>query len=230
MELADDGDPALLDAVEKKLPQGGRTAVRRPLEAGPGPGRRPAPTTARAGQTHGQAAGAEAPTTRHAPATTSSPTSANSATPSSRYDPAVRRDLPDSVHQMRVATRRLRSAFKTYRKVLDRAVTDPIGEELKWLAARTRRRPRPGGPAPNGSRAASTTCPATLVLGPGPRPAAHLERAPRRSGSRRRADRRPRQHALPRPAGHPRRRCSPTRRCSRPPAASPRKVIRQGGH
>ena len=35
---------------------------------------------------------------------------------------------------MRVATRRLRSAFKTYRKVLDRAVTDPIGEELKWLA------------------------------------------------------------------------------------------------
>ncbi|WP_329120602.1 CYTH and CHAD domain-containing protein [Streptomyces sp. NBC_01353] len=49
-------------------------------------------------------------------------------------DPAVRRDLPDSVHQMRVATRRLRSAFKTYRKVLDRTVTDPIGEELKWLA------------------------------------------------------------------------------------------------
>ncbi|UUU42038.1 CYTH and CHAD domain-containing protein [Streptomyces sp. NBC_00162] len=50
-------------------------------------------------------------------------------------DPAVRRGLPDSVHQMRVATRRLRSAFKTYRKVLDRAVTDPIGEELRWLAA-----------------------------------------------------------------------------------------------
>ncbi|WP_327414004.1 CYTH and CHAD domain-containing protein [Streptomyces sp. NBC_01233] len=50
-------------------------------------------------------------------------------------DPAVRRSLPDSVHQMRVATRRLRSAFKTYRKVLDRAATDPIGEELRWLAA-----------------------------------------------------------------------------------------------
>ncbi|KIX78176.1 metal-binding protein, partial [Streptomyces sp. MBRL 10] len=49
-------------------------------------------------------------------------------------DPAVRRDLPDAVHQMRVATRRLRSAFKTYRAVLDRAVTDPIGEELRWLA------------------------------------------------------------------------------------------------
>ncbi|MEU9502875.1 CYTH and CHAD domain-containing protein [Streptomyces sp. NPDC048196] len=49
-------------------------------------------------------------------------------------DPAVRRDLPDSVHQMRVATRRLRSTFRSYAKVLDRAVTDPIGAELKWLA------------------------------------------------------------------------------------------------
>lgn len=50
-------------------------------------------------------------------------------------DPAVRRDLPDSVHQMRVATRRLRSAFRSYTKVLDRAATQPIGLELKWLAA-----------------------------------------------------------------------------------------------
>ncbi|KOT97528.1 metal-binding protein [Streptomyces sp. NRRL F-5755] len=49
-------------------------------------------------------------------------------------DPAVRRDLPDSVHQMRVATRRLRSAFRSYSTVLDRSVTDPIGDELKWLA------------------------------------------------------------------------------------------------
>ncbi|MFI0925222.1 CHAD domain-containing protein [Streptomyces sp. NPDC021012] len=49
-------------------------------------------------------------------------------------DPAVRRDLPDAVHQMRVACRRMRSAFKTYRKVLDRTVTDPVGDELKWLA------------------------------------------------------------------------------------------------
>ncbi|MEU7482770.1 CYTH and CHAD domain-containing protein [Streptomyces sp. NPDC042319] len=49
-------------------------------------------------------------------------------------DPAVRRDQPDSVHRMRVATRRLRSAFRSYAKVLDRAVTDPVGAELKWLA------------------------------------------------------------------------------------------------
>ncbi|MFF5280344.1 CHAD domain-containing protein [Streptomyces sp. NPDC013171] len=49
-------------------------------------------------------------------------------------DPAVRRDLPDAVHQLRVACRRMRSAFKTYRRVLDRTVTDPVGDELKWLA------------------------------------------------------------------------------------------------
>lgn len=50
-------------------------------------------------------------------------------------EPAVRRDLPDAVHQMRVATRRLRSAFRSYTKVLDRAATRPIGVELQWLAA-----------------------------------------------------------------------------------------------
>ncbi|MGW8974945.1 CYTH and CHAD domain-containing protein [Streptomyces platensis] len=50
-------------------------------------------------------------------------------------DPAVRRDLPDAVHRMRVATRRLRSAFRSYTKVLDRAATQPVGVELKWLAA-----------------------------------------------------------------------------------------------
>lgn len=52
-----------------------------------------------------------------------------------QLDTAVRRDLPDSVHRMRVATRRLRSCFRSYRKVLDPAVTAPLGEELRWLAA-----------------------------------------------------------------------------------------------
>jgi CHAD domain-containing protein len=49
-------------------------------------------------------------------------------------DPAVRRGVEDSVHRMRVATRRMRGTFRSYAAVLDRAVTDPIGEELKWLA------------------------------------------------------------------------------------------------
>ncbi|MFJ9821781.1 CHAD domain-containing protein [Streptomyces sp. NPDC101151] len=48
-------------------------------------------------------------------------------------DPAVRRGLPDSVHRMRVTCRRLRSTLRSYRAVLDREVTDPIRDELKWL-------------------------------------------------------------------------------------------------
>jgi CHAD domain-containing protein len=49
-------------------------------------------------------------------------------------DPLVRHDVPDSVHRMRVATRRLRSALATFRPMLDAAVTDPLRDELKWLA------------------------------------------------------------------------------------------------
>lgn len=49
-------------------------------------------------------------------------------------DPEVRRDLPDSIHKMRVATRRLRSALATYRPVVDREVGDAIRDELKWFA------------------------------------------------------------------------------------------------
>jgi CHAD domain-containing protein len=50
-------------------------------------------------------------------------------------DREVRRDLPDAVHKMRVATRRLRSALATFRPVLGRDHTDPVREELKWLGA-----------------------------------------------------------------------------------------------
>jgi CHAD domain-containing protein len=49
-------------------------------------------------------------------------------------DPGVRRDVADSVHKMRVATRRLRSALATYRPVIDREVGDPLRDELKWFA------------------------------------------------------------------------------------------------
>ncbi|KKD02262.1 CHAD domain-containing protein, partial [Streptomyces sp. WM6386] len=48
-------------------------------------------------------------------------------------DPAVRRDVPDSVHKMRVAARRLRSVLRSYRPVLDPKITDPVRKELKWL-------------------------------------------------------------------------------------------------
>ena len=49
-------------------------------------------------------------------------------------DVAVRRDLPDSVHQMRVAARRLRSTFSTYRPLLDADTITYAREDLSWLA------------------------------------------------------------------------------------------------
>jgi CHAD domain-containing protein len=49
-------------------------------------------------------------------------------------DPRVRRDAADSVHQMRVATRRLRSALTTFDALFDARVTRPLRAQLKWLA------------------------------------------------------------------------------------------------
>ena len=48
-------------------------------------------------------------------------------------DPRVRGDEPDSVHQMRVATRRLRSTLQSFGEVIPRSGTEPILAELKWL-------------------------------------------------------------------------------------------------
>ncbi len=48
-------------------------------------------------------------------------------------DPAVRIDAEDAVHKIRVAVRRLRSTLATYDRLVDRDVTEPIRDELKWL-------------------------------------------------------------------------------------------------
>lgn len=50
-------------------------------------------------------------------------------------DVGVRRDLPDAVHQMRVAARRLRSILRTYRECLATDWAEGLSEELKWLAS-----------------------------------------------------------------------------------------------
>ncbi|MFJ3924049.1 CHAD domain-containing protein [Streptomyces sp. NPDC090022] len=125
VELADGIDEDLLDAVEKKFRKAGLKVSDAPsklaralAETGAAPAPRPVPDVP---------AGSAAD---HVLAYLREQRDALVA-----QDPAVRRNLPDSVHQMRVATRRLRSAFKTYRKVLDREVTDPVGEELRWVAA-----------------------------------------------------------------------------------------------
>lgn len=52
-----------------------------------------------------------------------------------RYDPLVRRDIPDAVHQMRVAARRMRSALQAFGRVIDRKATRELTAELKWLAS-----------------------------------------------------------------------------------------------
>lgn len=49
-------------------------------------------------------------------------------------DGDLRRSEPDAVHKVRVATRRLRSVLSTFRAMFDRSVTDPLREELSWLA------------------------------------------------------------------------------------------------
>ncbi|MFJ8163243.1 CHAD domain-containing protein [Streptomyces sp. NPDC096136] len=126
VELADDGAPALLDAVQERFaaaglrPSDAPSKLARALDrtgAAPPPARpAPGPADGTAGA-HVLAYLREQRDTLVA------------------QDPAVRRDLPDSVHRMRVATRRLRSAFATHRKVLDRTATDPLREELRWLAA-----------------------------------------------------------------------------------------------
>ena len=49
-------------------------------------------------------------------------------------DPDVRRDAPDSVHQMRVAARRLRSTLRAYRTIVSSPATRHMRDELKWLS------------------------------------------------------------------------------------------------
>ncbi|WP_228975221.1 CYTH and CHAD domain-containing protein [Streptomyces sp. DH12] len=121
VELADGADPAFLDAVDKRLrkkglaPSGAASKLAKALDH---TGRRPP----RAPEPDGTAGGHLLAHLRE------------QADRLAAHDAAVRRDLPDSVHQMRVATRRLRSAFRSYRKLLDRSATDPVAAELKWLA------------------------------------------------------------------------------------------------
>ncbi|MET9648942.1 MULTISPECIES: CYTH and CHAD domain-containing protein [unclassified Streptomyces] len=161
VELADDADPAVLDAVEKRLKKAGV---------------HPSESASKLARALAETGGG--PPTPSGPPTDGAPDGTTAAGRILAYareqrdalvalDPAVRRDLPDAVHQMRVATRRLRSALKSYRKVLDRRVTDPLGDELKWLAGEL-------GVARDQEvlaarlRARVDELPRTLVLGPVP--------------------------------------------------------------
>lgn len=50
-------------------------------------------------------------------------------------DVRVRRDLPDAVHQMRVAARRLRSGLKSFGPLVDKDWADHLRTELGWAAS-----------------------------------------------------------------------------------------------
>ncbi|MGY3682842.1 CYTH and CHAD domain-containing protein [Streptomyces sp. TE33382] len=182
VELADDGDPAFLDVVERRL----RKAGVRPSASASKLARAlaetaPAMMSRGSGTEDERGGGPEARATAgdHVLAYVREQIEAIIT-----LDPAVRRDLPDSLHRMRVATRRLRSAFKTYRKVLDRTVTDPVGEELRWLAAELGI-DRDREVLEERLRTALAELPRTLRLGP-VRARLRIWSAARRAGSRRR--------------------------------------------
>ena len=52
-----------------------------------------------------------------------------------RLDVWVRHGAPESVHDLRVTLRRLRHALASYRPFLDREQSEPLRDELGWLAA-----------------------------------------------------------------------------------------------
>jgi CHAD domain-containing protein len=129
VELAEGADPALLDAVDKKLRKKGIARAQSPSKL------------ARALDETTTAASADR--VDRSGDLDLNPGSAGEQVLTyvreqirilTALDPAVRRDRPDSVHKMRVACRRLRSCLRSYRSVLDREVTDAIRAELKWLA------------------------------------------------------------------------------------------------
>ncbi|MFD3354923.1 CYTH and CHAD domain-containing protein [Streptomyces fradiae] len=123
VELADGADPALLDAIGKRLRKAGVHPAASPSkldralrETGtPPPAPHPAP-------------GPDATAGDHVLAYLRAQADALAT-----HDAGLRRDQPEALHDLRVAARRLRSALRTHRKVLDRAATDPIARELRRL-------------------------------------------------------------------------------------------------
>ncbi|WP_448626196.1 CYTH and CHAD domain-containing protein [Geodermatophilus sp. URMC 64] len=80
-------------------------------------------------------------------------------------DLLVRTDQPDGVHDLRVACRRLRSILAAYRPVLDRARTEPLRDELRWVGAELSAA-RDGQVALGRLRDLAAAQPDELLLGP----------------------------------------------------------------
>ena len=120
------GGPALLTAIEARLRQAGAQPAATVTK----------PQRALAGRLPAAAPAAASPLTRSSPAGEMVLGYVRDQVAAiRRYDPLVRRDAPDAVHQMRVATRRARSALQAFGTIIDREATRPLCAELKWLAA-----------------------------------------------------------------------------------------------
>jgi CHAD domain-containing protein len=135
VELAD-GDPELLDAVERVL-----------VEAGARPAALPSKLVRALGDEAPGAEGDAAPGPDGEPADEAGEGAGKAGTGPGRLlvgylraqrdeimrtDPLVRAQDPDGVHDMRVATRRLRSTLRTFRSALGDA--EHLRDELRWIA------------------------------------------------------------------------------------------------
>ncbi|MCX5281305.1 CYTH and CHAD domain-containing protein [Streptomyces sp. NBC_00198] len=126
VELAEDGDPALLDTVEEALREHGVERAESPSKVGRGLRET---TSLLDGTTNPRADVAPESAGDHVLAYVD-----RLAAALTDLDPAVRRERPDSVHRMRTTARRLRGCLRSYRSVLDREATEPLRQDLKWLA------------------------------------------------------------------------------------------------
>ncbi|WP_433301030.1 CHAD domain-containing protein [Actinoplanes sp. CA-030573] len=115
-----DGDEALLDAVERRLRTAGATPAAGPSKVARALNGRLPGTTPAEDQGKGKKIN---PVFAYARQQRDALT---------EYDPGVRQGDPESVHKMRVATRRLRSTLKTFKRSFPGF--EEVGDELKWLA------------------------------------------------------------------------------------------------
>ncbi|XVX20019.1 CHAD domain-containing protein [Actinomycetota bacterium] len=126
VELVGPGDGALLDRITERLADAGIDVADSPSKLSRALGDRPAKVERRAEKG-----------TRHTPKTPAAEVlwdyvrTQVGVIQALEHD--VRVDAPDAVHKSRVAARRLRSALRTFRPILDRSVTDPLRDELRWL-------------------------------------------------------------------------------------------------
>lgn len=112
-----DGDPGVLQAVERRL-----------LDAGARPAQGPS-KVARALDGRLAREAQKTTKTKVNPVFSYAREQRDALT---EYDPGVRQGDPESVHKMRVATRRLRSTLKTFKRSFPGF--EEVGPELKWLA------------------------------------------------------------------------------------------------